>query len=128
MFGCTREAKYAAYKAIIRIHQAARFCRDSNNLYLHDLGDSIQLQHTRLWSVEVAGVHLTTLGLFPPMIVNCCSQLCLPFLQSRRNFLSVSLLSDIYHQQTSISFNNHCTFNSVASTRSHHLHLSLHSI
>ena len=30
--------------------------------------------------VEVAGVHLTTLEWFPPMI-DCCSQLCLPSLQ-----------------------------------------------
>ena len=41
---------------------------------------------------------------------DCCSQLSLPTLQTRRQFLSISFLHDIYHQCTSINFNFHFKF------------------
>ena len=66
--------------------------------------------------VVVTGVHHLILGSFPQMTVYPNFSF-----QSRRNFLSVSFLNDIYHQQTSIEFNAHCKFNTMASTRTHHL-------
>ena len=48
-------------------------------------------------------------------------KLNLPTLESRRQYLSISFLHNIYHQRTSIKFNCHCKFNSISSTRSHHL-------
>jgi len=48
----------------------------------------------------------------------------LPTLKSRRQYLSVSYLHDIYHQRTSIMFDCYCKSNSISSTRSHHLSIS----
>jgi len=52
---------------------------------------------------------------------DCSSQPNLPTIESRRQYLSVSYLHDIYHQHTSIMFNCYCKLNSISSTRSHHL-------
>ena len=121
IFGCSRAAKCAAYKAIIRptLEYAAVVCNP------HNLGDiqlleSLQKRAARwicgsCWSPSTSSWTISS--------NDCCSQLHLPSLQSRRSFLSVSFLNDIYHQQTSITFNSHCSFNSIASTRSHHLSL-----
>ena len=54
----------------------------------------------------------------------CCSQLNLPALESRCQYLSVSFLHNIYHHRTSIKFSCHCKFISILSTRSHHLSMS----
>ena len=68
--------------------------------------------------VAVAGVHGPIHGLYL-QLSDCCSQLNLPTLESRRQYLSISFLHNIYHQRTSIKFNCHCKFNSISSTRSH---------
>ena len=56
-----------------------------------------------------------------PMIA--ALQFNLPTLQSRRRYLSISFLHDIYNHRTSINFNYHCSLNSISSTRSHYLSL-----
>jgi len=52
----------------------------------------------------------------------CCSQLNLPKLTLRHQFFSVCFLHDVYHHHTSVNFN--CKFNSIPSTRSHHLSIN----
>ena len=121
MFGCSRAAKCAAYKAIIRpTLEYAAVVWNPHNLGDIQLLESLQKRAARWicgsrWSPSTSSWTISS--------NDCCSQLHLPSLQSRRSFLSVSFLNDIYHQQTSITFNSHCSFNSIASTRSHHLSL-----
>ena len=54
---------------------------------------------------------------------DCCSQLFLPTLQSRCQYLSVCFLHDIYCERIPLSFSKYCNFNSASSTRSHRLSL-----
>ena len=121
MFGCSRAAKCAAYKAIIRpTLEYAAVVWNPHNLGDIQLLESLQKRAARWicgsrWSPSTSSWTISS--------NDCCSQLHLPSLQSRQSFLSVSFLNDIYHQQTSITFNSHCSFNSIASTRSHHLSL-----
>jgi len=56
---------------------------------------------------------------------DCCSQLNLRTLESRRQYLSVWYLHDIYHQRTCIMFNCYCKLNSISSTRNHHLSIAI---
>ena len=57
---------------------------------------------------------------------DCIRELQWPSLQSRRNFLSLSMLYDIWKGRTGINFNNYFQFNEL-STRSHSLTLKLFS-
>ena len=122
MFGCSRVAKCAAYKAIVRPtleYAAVVWCP-------HTSGDIKLLE-----SLQNRAAHWICGSRWSPPTNSwtisssvCCSQLNLPTLKSRRHYLSVSFLNDIYHHRTSIKFNCHCKFNSVLSTRSHHLSIS----
>ena len=55
---------------------------------------------------------------------DCVSELKWPSLQSRRQFLSLSILYDIWKGRTGINFNDYFEFNTL-STRSHSLTLKL---
>ena len=93
------------------------------------------VQHLTIWcwgwwqgmlldeSVEVTGVHHPILGPFPQMTV-------VPnftFLLSNQEEISSQSVPQwhiaSYHHQISIKCSIHCSFNSIASTRSHHLSL-----
>ena len=100
MFGCSRAAKCAAYKAIIQpTLEYAAVVWNPHNLGDIQLLESLQKRAARWicgsrWSPSTSSWTISS--------NDCCSQLHLPSLQSRQSFLLVSFLNDIYHQQTSI--------------------------
>ena len=121
MFRCSHEAKYVAYRALvcpILEYAAVVWCP-------HATGDiklleSLQGRAARWicgsrWSPNTSSWTVST--------HDCCSQLCLPTLQSRRQYLSVCFLHDIYCKRAPLSFSKYCTFNPASSTRSHCLSL-----
>ena len=121
MFGCRREAKYAAYKTIVwptLEYTAVVWCPH----YICDtkMIESLQNRAVR-WICGSCWSPPTNSWTIPSN--DCCSQLNLPTLQSRHQYLSTFFLHDIFNHHTSINLNNHCTFNSISSTRSHQLSL-----
>jgi len=121
MFGCSYEAKCATYKAIVRPtleYAAVVWCPHYNcdikmieslqNRAAYWICGSCWSPPTNSWTI---------------FFNDCCSQLNLPTLESRRQYLSTSFLHDIYNHHTSINFNNHCNFNRISSIRSHRLSL-----
>ena len=122
MFGCSCVAKCAAYKAVVcpTLEYAAvvwsphtkgdiKLLESLQNRAARWICGSRWSPRTNSWTVSSS---------------DCCSQLNLPTLESRRQYLSISVLHNIYHQRTSIKFNCHCKFNSISSTRSHHLSIN----
>ena len=121
MYGCSRAAKCAAHKAIVRPSlecAAVVWCPHTSGDI--KLLESLQNRAAR-WISGSRWSPPTNSWTIPSS--DCCSQLSLPTLQTRRQLLSISFLHDIYHQCTSINFNRHFKFNTVLSTRSHHLSL-----
>ena len=105
MFGCSRVAKCAAYKAVVRptLEYAAvvwsphtkgdiKLLESLQNRAACWICGSRWSPQTNSWTVSSS---------------DCCSQLNLPTLESRRQYLSISFLHNIYHQRTSIKFNCH---------------------
>ena len=119
MFGCSCTAKYAAYKGIV--HPTLEYAATAHNSGDIHLLEVLQ-NHAARWicgSCWNPATNSWTISL-----QDCCFQLCLPFLQSRRKFFfSVRFLHNIYNKHTSIVFDNHLKLNSTTSTRSHHLSL-----
>ena len=122
MFGCSCVAKCTAYKAVVcpTLEYAAvvwsphtkgdiKLLESLQNRAARWICGSRWSPRTNSWTVSSS---------------DCCSQLNLPTLESRRQYLSISFLHNIYHQRTSIKFNCHCKFNSISSTRSHHLSIN----
>ena len=121
MFRCSREAKYIAYRALvcsILEYAAVVWCP-------HATGDIKLLESLQgraaCWICSSRWSPTTSSWTVPTH--DCCSQLCLPTLQSRRQYLSVCFLHDIYCKRVPISFSKYCTFNPASSTRSHCLSL-----
>ena len=118
MFGCSHTVKYAAYKAIVRptLEYAATVWNPGD---IHLL-EALQNRAARwicgnCWNPPTNSWTTSS--------QDCCSQLCLPSLQSRRDFLSARFLHDIYNKRTSILLDDYLKLNSTASTRSRHLSL-----
>ena len=117
MYGCSHAAKCVAYKAIVcpLLEYAAVVCCP------HTSGDIKLLESPHNRAAQwICGSHWsppTNSWTIPSS--DCCSQLSLPILQTRRQFLSISFLHDIYHQRTSINFNRHFKFITVLSTMYH---------
>ena len=120
MFGCSCEAKYGAYRAIvcpILEYAAVVWCPHAKGDI--NLLESIQGRAARWicgsrWKPTDSSWTISS--------SNCCTRLNLPSLQARRHYLSICFLDDIYHKHTSLSFDQFCDFNSMPS-RSHHLSL-----
>ena len=123
MFGCSCEAKYGAYRAVVRPileYAAVVWCPHAKGDI--NLLESIQGRAAR-W---ICGSRWkpTDSSSWTISSSNCCTKLNLSSLQVRRHYLSICFLHDIHHKHTSLSFDQFCDLNSMPS-RSHHLSLIL---
>ena len=121
MFRCSCEAKYVAYRALVHPileYAAVVWCP-------HATGDIKSLESLQGWAARwICGSRWSpTTSSWTVSTRDCCSQLYLSTLQSRRQYLSVCFLHDIYCKRVPLSFSKYCTFNPASSTRSHCLSL-----
>ena len=117
MLGCDSEAKYRAYKAIVRpLLEYA--CVVWSPHAVKDINLLEAVQKRAAWCVCGSRWNQTTHSWSIPHDV-CYRKLCLPSLSARRDYLSVCALQDIRHAD-SMKLSNYCTNNTMP-TRSHHL-------
>ena len=119
MLGCDSEAKYRAYKAIVRpLLEYACVVWSPHAVKDVNLLEAIQRRAAQ-WVCGSRWNQTTHSWSIPHDV--CYRKLCLPSLSARRDYLSVCALQDIRHAG-SIKFSNYCTYNTMP-TRSHHLTL-----
>ena len=121
MFRCNREAKYIAYRALVHPileYAAVVWCP-------HATGDIESSESLQGWAAcWICGSHWSpATSSWTISTCDCRSQLYLPTLQSRRQYLSVCFLHDIYCKRIPLLFSKYCTFNPASSKRSHRLSL-----
>ena len=117
MLGCDSEAKYRAYKAIVRpLLEYACVVWFPHAVKDVNLLEAVQRRAAR-WVCGSRWNQTMHSWSIPHDV--CYRKLCLPSLSARRDYLSVCALQDIRHAG-SIKSSNYCTYNTIP-TRSHHL-------
>jgi len=121
VIGASSSAKNVAYKCLVRPHLEYA-CPvwspfTSTNIQLIE---SVQ-RRAACW---ICSTWNPQLHQWSKSSDDCVSELKWPSLQSRRHFLSLSVLYDIWKGRTAINFNDYFEFNTLC-TRSHSLTLKL---